>query len=188
MKSTQTQSTKTGKRTMSRGETWFTSDTHFGHHNILKYTSGARGKTVEEMDERLVERWNSRVSIRDTVWHLGDVCFGDPIILWRLNGKINLIIGNHDHKHLKFDCFSRRFDRIENYIELKTPLSNTKTVLCHYPFASWNKSYYGAPHLHGHCHGQMKEIVPGRIDVGVDTHPELAPYSIEELKQKLEML
>lgn len=171
---------------MFSGEMWFTSDTHFGHKNILKYSSESRGETVEEMDERLIERWNSRVSIKDTVWHLGDVCFGDPIILWRLNGKINLIVGNHDQKNLKFDCFSRRFDRIENYVELKTPISNIKTVLFHFPITSWNKKHYGAVHLHGHCHGKLDEVLSGRMDVGVDTHPNLVPYSIEEIKIQLE--
>jgi calcineurin-like phosphoesterase family protein len=57
-------------------------------------------KTVEEMDETLVERWNSVVKPGDKVYHLGDVFMGNRLAfakLWpRLNGRKVLIGGNHD--------------------------------------------------------------------------------------------
>ena len=57
--------------------------------------------TVEEMDEALMDNWNSVVKPGDKVYHLGDVTFGNKEnyiknIHKRLNGKKRLIVGNHD--------------------------------------------------------------------------------------------
>jgi calcineurin-like phosphoesterase family protein len=50
---------------------FFTSDTHFGHANIIKYC-GRPFASVEEMNRELIARWNAVVGPRDTVYHLGD--------------------------------------------------------------------------------------------------------------------
>ena len=68
---------------------YFTSDHHFGHTNILKY-SNRPFNSVEEMDEELIKRWNSKVQPNDIVYHLGDVAMtknpeGIGDILNRLN-------------------------------------------------------------------------------------------------------
>jgi calcineurin-like phosphoesterase family protein len=60
--------------------------------------------SVEEMNETLIERWNSVVRPGDKVYHLGDVFFGD--VEWfkknwpRLNGSKRLVLGNHDDPKL----------------------------------------------------------------------------------------
>src|SRR4051794_1233565 len=77
---------------------FFTSDTHFGDHRVLNirprpFTS------LGEMNEVLVERWNSRVGTRDVVWHLGDFAANTKVaqhILPRLRGRKHLIAGNID--------------------------------------------------------------------------------------------
>ena len=40
--------------------TWFTSDSHFYHDNILKYcpNRGMIWKNADEMNEGLIEKWN----------------------------------------------------------------------------------------------------------------------------------
>ena len=81
--------------------TFFTSDHHFGHQNILEYLLKKESRPfscLEEMHEVMIERWNSVVRCNDIVYHLGDFCFGRKNISigGRLNGKKKLIMGNHD--------------------------------------------------------------------------------------------
>ena len=61
---------------------YIVSDTHFGDNNINLYEH--RPLPVHEMDERMVELWNTAVTCNDIVYHLGD--FGLRFICGRLNG------------------------------------------------------------------------------------------------------
>lgn len=86
---------------------WVISDTHFNHKNILSFEDKV-GKpvrpfaSVDEMNETMIERWNSVVRTGDKVYHLGDVLFGHNKMDWlnanmpRLNGQKRLVFGNHD--------------------------------------------------------------------------------------------
>jgi calcineurin-like phosphoesterase family protein len=87
---------------------WVTSDTHFNHTNILRFTDNNTGKLVRpefkdvtEMNETMIQRWNEVVRPGDKVYHLGDVFFGDKEWFqktWpRLMGSKRLIVGNHDN-------------------------------------------------------------------------------------------
>lgn len=84
--------------------TYFTSDTHFGHQNIIDYCKRPFAN-VEEMTEGLVANWNAVVKPADTVFHLGDFAMGPKVhhksFFERLNGKKLLIRGNHDQSHQK---------------------------------------------------------------------------------------
>lgn len=74
------------------------SDTHFGHESIAKH----RGfSSAEEQDNLIVNNWNRVVNKRDTVWVLGDITMekANYEILRRLNGTINVVLGNHDLPH-----------------------------------------------------------------------------------------
>jgi calcineurin-like phosphoesterase family protein len=54
-------------------------------------------------------------------------------------------------------------------------------VLCHYPFAEWDRKHYGSWHLHGHSHGNYHG--QGLIyDVGVDTN-NFTPVSLEQITE-----
>lgn len=77
-----------------------TSDTHFGHTNVIAYCARPF-RSVKEMDAELIKRWNARVSKDDIVYHLGDFCFRAPQekvkeLVSKLNGRIILVMGNHD--------------------------------------------------------------------------------------------
>ena len=86
---------------------WFTSDTHFGHFNIIEYTNRPF-KSSAHMNRELIKKWNERVKPEDTVYFLGDFCFksmsgkgnGDPTkaqsYIKQLNGNIIFVKGNHD--------------------------------------------------------------------------------------------
>lgn len=81
---------------------WFISDTHLGHDRILFYEPIRKAwcQDVAEMDERIVAEWNARVQPDDWVLHCGDFSFGPKETIAgfrrRLNGKILLVVGNHD--------------------------------------------------------------------------------------------
>lgn len=129
-------------------ETYLISDTHFGHAKILEYEPSRRclGRTVEEHDEALVQRWNAVVRKRDTVWHLGDVLFGAHSfqVLGRLNGIKKLVMGNHDvynaHRYLEY------------FVDLKGVAQIGKLALSHIPLDPSQKRRYSA-NIHGHLHG-----------------------------------
>lgn len=130
--------------------TFFISDTHFGHENIL-HLANRPFEDVREMKNEMIDRWNKTVGDRDLVYHLGDFAWKgeDPydILTW-LNGTIVILQGNHDPKPSPANCPEFRSSP---YFE--TTLRGTKFVLCHYPIESWNGMYKGAIHLHGHTHG-----------------------------------
>ena len=88
-------------------KTWFTSDHHFGHQNIIKYCDRPFGG-VEHMNAEMIRKWNEVVAPEDLVWHLGDVAMGKrhrlPEYRAQLNGRIHLIRGNHDYGD-QLSCF-----------------------------------------------------------------------------------
>ena len=83
-------------------------DTHFCHKNIIRY-SGRPFKTVEEMNDEMIKRWNNKVGKDDFVIHLGDFALGskDEVIdiKNKLNGNIILLKGSHDHKTIREQGF-----------------------------------------------------------------------------------
>lgn len=96
---------------------WITSDSHFGHQNIIKYCARPY-ESVSQMNTDLIKRWNDVVRPQDVVYHLGDFGMGGKAVIsqWRraLNGKIKLIKGNHDdHSNQWYrDCgFDEVYDR-----------------------------------------------------------------------------
>lgn len=83
---------------------YFTSDTHFGHHNIIRYCSRPFDN-VYHMNEFMIAAWNDVVQPDDTVYHLGDFVMGNSRahrpIFERLNGRKIIVRGNHDPSEAK---------------------------------------------------------------------------------------
>ena len=100
-------------------KTFFTSDTHFNHANVIQYC-GRPFASVDEMNREMIARWNSTVGPDDTVYHLGDFALGKfakaAPILHRLNGarKI-LVLGNHDRSARQMLAVG--FDEVHKKIE-----------------------------------------------------------------------
>lgn len=165
--------------------TFWTSDTHFGHANIIKYCDRPFS-SVEEMDENLITNWNSVVKKSDIIYHLGDFTFyKDPKkidnILKRLNGRKILIRGNHDQQ-LKDDLL-KHFEEIHQLheIQINDSMNNKRVVMCHYPLREWNLFHRGSFMLYGHVHGKLNENKDLMCDVGVDSW-NYFPASWEDIK------
>lgn len=127
--------------------TFFISDSHFGHANIIKFVKRPF-KDVTVMDEFMVNMWNETVRPNDLIWHLGDFTFRKPdIYIPKLNGRINLILGNHD-------TFAKRHYILFNYVcsYRRVKISGADLILFHYPILSWDKRIHGSYHFHGHTH------------------------------------
>ena len=91
------------------------SDLHLGHNQSFIY--GARGfKSVEEMNETIIHKWNEVVGEEDDVYVLGDLVMGSEEnlqMLRRLHGWLHIIRGNHDT-----DARFRFYDRYLSSVEL----------------------------------------------------------------------
>lgn len=166
--------------------TFITSDTHFWHKNILKYSGETRPfESVEEMNEAIIERWNKVVHPNSDVLHLGDFAFANRDktveVLKRLNGNIHYIYGNHDRVMREAEV-QRYLASVDHYREIK--VGKTMICLSHYPIFEWNKAQYGSLHCHGHLHSTR--IVGRSMDVGIDSRGgKCDPWSIREVIETL---
>lgn len=167
-----------------------TADHHFGHENIIKFCKRPF-KTIEEMDNALIDNWNKIVGKNDIIYHLGDFTLGDfktaENYFKQLNGKIQ-VLGNHWHHDKRWlpagyfgPLILGKSDDINDvrYVSIIPPMivleleglgekeRSLGVTLCHYPLAVWDRSHHGAWCLHGHTH---KHDNSGKfiLNVGVD--------------------
>jgi calcineurin-like phosphoesterase family protein len=160
------------------------SDTHFGHANILRFT-GKDGdylrhfSSVEEMDEHMVEKWNSVVRPQDKVYHLGDVAMAKSSIatVGRCNGHKRLVRGNHDDHALKL--YLPFFEEVYG-----TRLLD-RLLLSHIPVhpESIGKA---VANVHGHVHNNVPALHygPKYFNVSVEVI-DYTPVSLEDLKLRI---
>ena len=158
---------------------FFTSDTHFYHGNIIRFCNRPF-KDVEMMNETIISNWNDTVGQDDIVFHLGDFCLGGSAewtkILDRLNGKIYLIMGNHD-------------------LKMHIEVGKQRIYLNHYPFLCFDGGYKDVWQLFGHVHtrknntgidaARLQYLYPTQYDVGVDNN-NFIPVSFEQVKRRIE--
>jgi calcineurin-like phosphoesterase family protein len=170
---------------------WFTADTHLGHGNIIKYClrpflspaeralveKDSRNaprlsrETVARHDDALIDAINSRVQREDTLWVLGDFCWGGLSVARAYRERIvcndvRLVRGNHDAPDV-----GAAFDRVIEQGMIR--VEGQEIWLNHYPMRSWNKAFHGSWHLYGHVHGRLtdedaREAWRLTRDVGVD--------------------
>ena len=188
--------------TTMKNNVWFTSDTHFLHYNIIKYCSRPF-KDEEHMTEEIIKNWNRVVKENDIVFHLGDFMFGDMnrfySIRSRLNGKIYLVIGNHDWKGVTQGYYTDEF--FEGvYQQLKIVVDGQNIYLNHFPFLTFDGIYKGKPtwQLFGHVHSndnlykqnspdkeRLPYLLPYQYDVGMDNN-YYTPISFSDVKSIIE--
>lgn len=168
-------------------KTYITSDTHFGHANILKFEPTARPfKNVDEMNEAMVREWNNVVSPDDTVWHLGDVFFGSESNLdyvKRLNGEKKLLLGNHDNNIPTQRYLDAGFVSTHSIVKVK--VAGTKMWLTHAPIHPGEFNHGLTNNIHGHTHSRLVLDKNGHIDeryinVCVE-HTQMRPILLEDI-------
>lgn len=170
---------------------YFISDTHFGHKGALNWPGNAarKFKDVDEMNEYMIEKWNSVVTDEDEVYFLGDFaykCSKNKALemFYRLNGKKHLIKGNHDSR-----LASKFTDEWESISDLKTIKyikdngCEQRIVLCHYPIYSWDGKFQGSIHLHGHLHEKNTDIEGKILNVSCE-QLDYTPISIDKVLEK----
>lgn len=156
-------------------ETFFISDTHFGHKGILEYEPIHRPfSCVEDMNEAIIERWNKVVNKHDKVYHLGDFCFGksNMTIADRLNGQKRLVMGNHD-------CYPAS-EYLKYFLSIHGVLFLKDIVMTHVPVHLSQLEHRSKYNIHGHLHS--KKLDDKRyICVSVEQN-NLTPVNMDEIK------
>jgi calcineurin-like phosphoesterase family protein len=129
------------------------SDTHFGHVGVTQFLRSDGSKlrpwdNIEEMDEALVSNWNSTVSPKDKVYHLGDVIINRRAFptLSRLNGELVLVKGNHDI--FRINEYLTYFKDIRAYHILDD------LIMSHIPIHPDSKGRFKG-NIHGHLHDKV---------------------------------
>jgi calcineurin-like phosphoesterase family protein len=153
---------------------FFTADEHYGHTNIINYCNRPF-KSVEEMDNEIINRHNQVVSGRDVVVHAGDFILSKKnsasFYIEKLNGSHIFLKGSHDHwlngSNKYHEIWEKKIDGIF-------------VVVCHYAMRVWAKSHYNSWMLYGHSHGKL-ESIGKQHDVGVDNN-DFFPLSFEKIK------
>ena len=171
---------------------WFTSDTHFGHANIIKYCDRPY-TSLSEMDESLIENWNKVVRPNDSIYHLGDFTRGGQeeamAYFSRLNGRIFVVPGGHDKQWMSKGEY---ISKSGHPVEILSPLETIKMsilgrshliVLCHYSMRVWDRSHYGSWHLYGHSHCGLPTHMKS-MDVGIDCWNYFL-VSLEKVAEKM---
>lgn len=184
---------------------FYTSDLHFSHKNIIAYTNRPYD-SVEEMNECLVQNWNSVVDKDGYVRILGDVCMGKRDetlpILARLNGHKSLVCGNHDRcwegdpKHEKWlPKYAEYFTNITQGPQNVAGLFHKKSVyyrVNHFPsegdsqdsdrYTEYRPVDNGRLLLCGHVHDAWKSK-GNNVNVGIDAgwSNGYAPVPVDEV-------
>ena len=165
---------------------FFTSDTHFGHENVIKYC-GRPYESTKQMDDAIISNWNAVVGKDDIVWHLGDFCLCRSTDIGgyfdRLHGHKYLVIGNHDNK-------SKSYYKRLGFLEVYDYVDLCEFHLCHYPIEG--DSHFEDRYLHKRPKVLDKWILSGHVpekwkikdncfNVGVDVNG-FKPISMEQVR------
>jgi calcineurin-like phosphoesterase family protein len=172
---------------------FLTSDTHFGHTGVCRFT-GDDGEKIrpwtdpDEMDEEMIRRWNDRVRPTDKVYHLGDVVINRKALktLTRLNGDKVLIRGNHD--------IFRDDEYREYFRELRAYHVMNGMILSHIPIHPESLGRFGV-NIHGHTHQRRvmyrdlfsdESLIDTRYHCVCVEQTDFAPILFEDVIKRIE--
>ena len=151
---------------------FLTSDLHFNHDR--EFVWKVRGfDSVQEMNEVIVEKWNTVVSKDDDVYVLGDLCLGgggpevlatNKTLIESLNGKLHIIRGNHDT-----DPRVRMYETCANVVDVvkwadMLHYRGYHFYLSHFPTLTSNLEKESLKqctcNLFGHTHQKFEKYIP----------------------------
>ena len=179
---------------------WIISDTHLHHENILKFTDSTTGNLVRghlfsntnEMDEYILEKWNSVVKQGDIVYHLGDVFIGSKEKfkkMWpKFHGSKRLIVGNHDDiKFLSSGGFFQKVQMWRMFPEFglmfsHVPLHESNLLRLTDRAGKYPDDCIKLKNCHGHIHQNPSPDGPYQ-NMSVEAI-NYTPVNIEELRVK----
>lgn len=129
------------------------SDNHFDHKNIIRLT-GRPFNNINEMNQDMIDNWNSIVPKDGIVINLGDFCWSGDYRRWlelldKLNGEQIFILGNHDDRKV-IEKIEDRFITVRERCEFR--FGNFRVVGDHFPQREWGGSYHGVYSISGHIH------------------------------------
>jgi len=166
--------------------TYFTSDQHFGHFNIIRLCNRPFS-SVEEMDATMLARWNAKVRDGDTVYILGDLFYRaakvEPI-LEQLKGRKHLVLGNHDGSWTDRVDLARYFESAQTLKEVN--VDGRLLTLCHYPMLSYpwaRRGYMIYGHIHNNVGDDYWPLIqrrPRMLNAGVEING-YEPVTFDEL-------
>lgn len=138
---------------------YYISDLHFGHENAIRFDDRPF-ENADEMDAKMIELWNEKVTENDEVYIVGDFSYKSgktaDWYLDQLKGRKHLIIGNHDRKTFENELAMQHFESVHQMLQIKD--EEKWIFLCHYPMAEWNGSRHGSWLIYGHIHGNQNDV------------------------------
>lgn len=161
--------------------------TFVSHNQAFVYEP--RGfSSVDEMNEAIIERWNSIVKPDDIVFHLGDITLTDTTkgieCFKRLNGQISVVWGNHDSP-ARQELIERMPVITLGYAH-QFKFGKISCYLSHYPTltANWDDKHFNQHviNFHAHTHQRTNWLQvnnPFMYHIGMDSH-NCTPIHIEE--------
>ena len=191
---------------------WFTSDCHFGHRNILSFCERPFENT-KEMEKAIIENWNRVVKPNEKVFCLGDFSWFHSRheikkIVNRLNGKIYMILGNHDKEEAFELCDTEKLHICSDitYLYLRPEINNIDDrfetncytiVLSHFPQLCYSQSEKNNTYnFFGHIHSRkdqpmiefgepIKLLKQRQYDIGMDRH-DYTPIDFFDILKKID--
>lgn len=166
-------------------KTYIISDTHFYDERIISYEDRPF-KDCEDMRVKLISNWNQIVDESDTVFHLGDFasekCSKELLkeLIFQLNGKKILILGNHD---LNYSCKEWQQFGFDQAIAYPIIYDNF-FMFSHNPLYINNKMPYANIFGHVHNNPAYKTISSQSYCVCAD-RIDFKPLDFQNIKQSI---
>lgn len=179
-----------------KGKIYISSDFHFCHENVMKYSDRYSEKfhNIQEYQNALMAHLASFIKADDIFLFLGDLSLGpgksvqvckDLLAVLKCD-NMHFIRGNHDKWLSNVDLYSMGFKSVRDYLQIDDLL------ICHYPlngaYGEFGQSYKQHKHLwdmfyqndsvrrviHGHIHNSTLLGIEGieYINVSVDKNKD----------------